>query len=661
MPACTVRNLWYSRGGFSELSVGATSPDEDEMDKQSPAGVGMLEGNELLAALDEPALIVDRDGIIVQVNSAAQSLGAPDDSAMRRGAHLSDLLPGVSSHWPDSVQGFDTRQGIECSEMNARVRVRAPLCSRDGVTSGWLVLLHAEDEVELRSAQRLRSLLASLDDIVFVIDLDGCIVEYHQPASDDLQSSNGWMVGTRYQDLLPDATARKYTEIMNKVRTTGQLQRFDHQLVVDGEERWYAANIGLLRGQDQEISGFVVVARNVTKRKRIETAEREQRVLAEALQDVALALNSTLHLPEIWKRILANVVRVVPADAAAILLVEDGIAHMVGERGYSERGLGRFLAGYEIEVASLGRLRYMTETRQPCLIPDTWAYENWLRRDPAVNPVEPNDKLHDWARSYLGAPIVLDEEVIGFIKLESTAPNYFTPRDGERLRAFGDHAASAIRNARLYAQAQELAAVHERQRLARELHDAVSQMLFSAKIIAEMLPRLHERDPDSVWTYLPELQRLIQGAMGEMRMLLLELRPAILTDVELDVLLGYLVDAASGRTSARITLAATDVCGVPHDVQIALYRIAQEALSNAVKHAHAANIHVSCRCDKGQALLRIQDDGRGFNEADVRPENLGLGIMRERAAEIGASLRIHGAPEGGMAVEAAWPTAGQGR
>ena len=105
-------------------------------------------------------------------------------------------------------------------------------------------------------------------------------------------------------------------------------------------------------------------------------------------------------------------------------------------------------------------------------------------------------------------------------------------------------------------------------------------MLFSAKIIAEMLPRLRERDPDRVWRYLPELHRLIQGAMGEMRTLLLELRPGSLTDADLDVLLGYLVDAG-GRTSAKISLHCEGrACCLM--MQVAFYRIAQEALSNAV-------------------------------------------------------------------------------
>jgi signal transduction histidine kinase len=249
---------------------------------------------------------------------------------------------------------------------------------------------------------------------------------------------------------------------------------------------------------------------------------------------------------------------------------------------------------------------------------------------------------------------LLEGAVIGFINLESRQPNYFTPADATSLQVFADYAASAIRNARLYAQAQEIATLHERQRLARDLHDAVSQMLFSAKIIVEMLPRLRERDPESVWAYLPELHKLVQGAMGEMRTLLLELRPGSLTDVDLDVLLRYLTDAASGRTAANVSLAVEGHAQLSRPIQIALYRIVQEALNNAVKHARATNIAVSLEQGQSQVALSVRDDGIGFDQAQVRPEQLGLSIMRERAQEIGAELSIHSAPGAGTEVRALW-------
>lgn len=628
----------------------------------SPLASRVLGGDELLAALDKPALIVDGEGTIVQVNRAAENLCQTEETCVRCGAPVSDLLPGVDGYWPESGQAFDTEVGVECSELDTPVRVRgAPLCNVEGAAAGWLLLLQAEEGREGRSARRLRSLLASMDDLVFVVDLEGRIIEYHQPSNDTLAPSNGWMLGKSYQEVFPNASAQKFTEMMGVVFETERTHRFDHLLVIDGEERWYSANMGLLRDQSGQTTGFLVVARNITERKRIESAEREQRVLAEALQDVALALNSTLNLEKIWTRILANVVRVVPADAAAILLVEHGVARVVGERGYSERGLDDYRVGHEVEVASQRRLQYMTEKRQPCLIPDVRTPGPEFAPDLYRSLQDMTDRQVAWARSYLGAPILLDDDVIGFIKLESASPNYFTRGDAERLHAFGDHAASAIRNARLYAQAQELAAVQERQRLARDLHDAVSQMLFSAKIIAEMLPRLRDRDPDSVWQYLPELQRLIQGAMGEMRMLLLELRPGILTGVDLGVLVGYLVDAASARTSAQIALSVRDVFHVPEDVQIALYRIAQEALANAVKHAHAGTIDVSIRGRDHEVLLRIWDDGCGFDTGDVRPENLGLDIMRERAEEIDADLCVESVIGGGTTVEVVWRSREGGR
>jgi signal transduction histidine kinase len=382
--------------------------------------------------------------------------------------------------------------------------------------------------------------------------------------------------------------------------------------------------------------------------------------MAEALREVAIVLNSTLQLDEIWDHILANVARVAPSDAAAIILVDGDIGHVVRARGYAEHALDELLLGYAIPIHLFGHFQCMIETQQPCLIPDTWAYEKWLLADQSIYPDWLLEQFSQYARSYLGAPILLDGNVIGFIDLESRQPNYFTPVDAVNLQVFADYAASAIRNARLYAQAQEIATLHERQRLARDLHDAVSQMLFSAKIIVEMLPRLRERDPDSVWAYLPELHKLVQGAMGEMRTLLLELRPGSMTDVDLDVLLGYLTDAASGRTAAAVALAVEGHTQLPKPAQIALYRIAQEALNNAVKHARATNIAVSLEQLQNRVALSVRDDGVGFDKAQVRPEQLGLSIMRERAQEIGADLSIQSRPGAGTQVRVLWlwPTVG---
>jgi two-component system nitrate/nitrite sensor histidine kinase NarX len=228
----------------------------------------------------------------------------------------------------------------------------------------------------------------------------------------------------------------------------------------------------------------------------------------------------------------------------------------------------------------------------------------------------------------------------------SATPGFFNDASAKRLQAFGNQAASAIQNAKLYQQAQELAAVEERQRLARDLHDAVSQTLFSASMIAEMLPRLWQNKPETVPQRLAQLHRLIRGAMAEMRTLLIELRPTALVETELSVLLSHLADAVAGRTSTNVVLEVDGIDPLPSEVRIAFYRIAQEALNNVIKHARANEVRI--------ALYSSDDDGRGFDPNAVLSNNLGLSIMHELADEIDAKLTITSTLEAGTEIILRW-------
>lgn len=210
-----------------------------------------------------------------------------------------------------------------------------------------------------------------------------------------------------------------------------------------------------------------------------------------------------------------------------------------------------------------------------------------------------------------------------------------------------------------------LAASEERQRIARELHDAVSQTLFSAKIVAESLPVLLEKDTNAVRAGLVDLIRLTQAASAEMRSLLMELRPNTLTHTDLNILLTYLVNGAGGRTTASINLQTKGQEPIlPFNVKINLYRIAQEALNNIIKHAQAKHVTLILTCDRESpdtspnsallVVLQVRDDGCGFLPDRVTDEHMGLRIMRERAAEANISLEIKTAVNQGTIVEAAW-------
>jgi signal transduction histidine kinase len=183
----------------------------------------------------------------------------------------------------------------------------------------------------------------------------------------------------------------------------------------------------------------------------------------------------------------------------------------------------------------------------------------------------------------------------------------------------------------------------------------VTQTLFSASLIAETLPRSWERDQEKGRRLLQELRQLSRGALAEMRTLLLELRPAALVETSLSDLLRQLGEAASGRGGVPVKVMVEGACALSPDVHIALYRIVQEALNNAVKHARAGQVTVRLRCtpyssveteqrQRGQVELIVRDDGRGFNPSEVPPDHLGLGIMRERAEAIGATLEIESGP-----------------
>jgi PAS domain S-box-containing protein len=208
--------------------------------------------------------------------------------------------------------------------------------------------------------------------------------------------------------------------------------------------------------------------------------------------------------------------------------------------------------------------------------------------------------------------------------------------------------------AALAQKAAEEAVVAERTRLARDLHDAVTQTLFSASLIAEVLPQLWEINPQEADKRLSELRELTRGALAEMRTLLLELRPSALTDAALPDLLRQLSEAIIGRARLPIQLVVEGECDLPPEVQVALYRIAQEALNNVVKYARASQVSVNLRLQPDSVRLMVMDDGIGFDPAAVPPNHLGLRIMRERAETISARLNIYSEPGEGTQVTAVW-------
>jgi PAS domain S-box-containing protein len=202
--------------------------------------------------------------------------------------------------------------------------------------------------------------------------------------------------------------------------------------------------------------------------------------------------------------------------------------------------------------------------------------------------------------------------------------------------------------------AADEAVTADRTRLARDLHDAVTQILFSASLTAEVLPELWETDVEEAKRSTEELRQLTRGALAEMRTLLLELRPAALTQARLGDLIRQLCEAMIGRSRLPIDLIVEGDRTLPPEVQVAFYRIAQESLNNISKYARATKINVGLFMSPAGAHFNICDNGAGFDMSTKKATSLGLRIMRERAEAIGAQLTISSEPGKGTCVEVEW-------
>ncbi len=257
----------------------------------------------------------------------------------------------------------------------------------------------------------------------------------------------------------------------------------------------------------------------------------------------------------------------------------------------------------------------------------------------------------------IAIPLMAKGRLVGSLNLSTNQSRTYPPEQIALLKTIGQQIGVAVENAYLYEQAEQTAIAAERSRLARELHDAVTQTLFSANLIADVIPRIWKRDPEEGMKNLEELRQLTRGALAEMRTLLLEMRPESLERADIKSLLTQLVDAFIGRVRVPVSVDIQGECELTREVKIVFYRVAQETLNNIAKHAGARQVDLHLECQPGRLSLLVKDDGLGFDPATIAPEHLGIAIMRERANSIGASLNIDSQVGQGTTIELDWRSA----
>lgn len=323
------------------------------------------------------------------------------------------------------------------------------------------------------------------------------------------------------------------------------------------------------------------------------------------------------------------------------------------------------VAGEHRIPISTGIMGAAARSRQTVLVNDVAADPRYL---PTPGIVQ--------VRAELAVPILLGNRLLGVLNVEGLEP--FDEEDAAGLRVVADQLAVALENARLHEAAQGAAVLEERHRLARELHDSVTQQLFSAMLMAQAVGPAYASDRKEGERRIGLLLDLQRSALREMRALLAELRPLRTVDASIGELSGIGLVRRDGLVAAlrahcaSATLAVLKVTVVdggyaPQSAarEEALYRVAQEALHNAMKHARATEAVVTLQSTGGVARLSVRDNGMGFDQSmritgEFSTGGLGLVSMRERAAEHGGALRIDSAAGNGTMIEITLPLVADG-
>ncbi|MEU0052540.1 GAF domain-containing sensor histidine kinase [Streptomyces sp. NPDC006184] len=373
-----------------------------------------------------------------------------------------------------------------------------------------------------------------------------------------------------------------------------------------------------------------------------------------AVSSALLAMSRHLEVRDVLKTIVASARELLDAQYAALGVPDDhgGFAQFVVDGVSDEqwRAIGPLPRQHGILAAMLreAKAERLADVRKDP------RFEGW----PSAHP-----DLAD----FLGLPIRDGDEVIGalFLANKQCAPQGHPPRprpeggcgfteeDEELLGILAQHAAIALTNARLYERSRELTIAEERSRLAHELHDAVSQKLFSLRLTAQAAAALVDRDPARAKEELHQVAALAAEAADELRAAVVELRPAALDEDGLVATLRTQIQVLDRAHSARVTFTGNGFRALPAAQEEALLRVAQEALHNALRHSGAAHVDVSVRRRGCGAVLRVTDDGDGFDPTAVRRagRHLGLVSMRDRASGAGGTLTVESAPGKGTTIE----------
>ncbi|MFN2232595.1 MAG: GAF domain-containing protein [Anaerolineales bacterium] len=477
------------------------------------------------------------------------------------------------------------------------------------------------------------SVLDAIDVLIVILDRNGRIVRFNRACEKLTGYSFNEIKDRSFWELLfaPEERIRIQDSFDNLIASHSSDKGDNEWVTKDGRRLLISWSINALPGTNGAADYFIFTGNDITEHEHTALLQNA----SESLQRVTTALLQHLTtLEDVLTIVCTDAIELTGATGSAVLLLEDEMWFRVkSSSGVPIPVLERLPVGDSF--AGL-----VIEQGKPLLLNDPESEMQAYYR---------NHNL----RTLLAVPLIVDDTIIGALDVVNK-PGGFTNGDIQLIQLFADQVAIAIEHALLHQQAEKLAVIEERQRLARELHDSVTQALYSVTLYADATRMAISAGKNEVANeHLRELQKMAREAMMDMRLLIFELHPPVLEEEGLVTAVQTRLETVEARSGLRTSLHVEgEENRLPLSIEEELYRVVQEALSNAVKHAKAETISIDFLYEDDHFCLEVRDDGRGFNRADARQSGgLGLRGIEERVERIGGNLIIESAAEMGTALK----------
>jgi PAS domain S-box-containing protein len=501
----------------------------------------------------------------------------------------------------------------------------------------------AETALTEREAQ-YRSIFESTTDGLLIFDLQGNLVDLNPTAA----RMHGYLVEDfrrlRPSQFIHAGSFPLFEQFVETVKVGREFRGRARDLRRDGTP-FHIEIVGTgfaYRGEPHALAVVRDITEEVEAYQFLEQRVEERTGELSMLLDVSANIASTLDLPLLLELVLEQLQQVVAYDGASVLILEGDELRNVAHRGPIPHEMQ---VEMQLSREQAGELWEAMEGHQPLIIGDIRG-DTWLAQAFRQAFDEYLDREMAYIRTWVGVPLMVRERLIGWLSFHHSEPEAYAQHHVTLAQTIANQAATAIENARLYSQARRLAALEERQRLARDLHDSVSQVLYGIGLGARTAGALLDRaavTPElraSLAEPLDYILSMAQAGLAEMRALIFELRP---DSLEREGLVAALSRQAAALRARHKLEVHTEFCEEPtlsFEAKEALYRIAQESLNNTARHAQAERVEIRLGVSQGEIVLELTDDGVGFDPQAEYSGHMGLNSMRERAAQIGGRLQI---------------------